>query len=95
MVRRVNISTTNVVTKVPASDTSFTLTLTAGTGLFSGTFVHENDQGVPVPLTTAYEGVIYQKGHDAGGYGFFLTRKPTPIDYTGESGAVNLYGFEP
>ncbi len=93
--RTVSISTTNIVTKVPASDTSFTLTLTPTTGLFKGTFVHENDEGVAIPLLTDYEGAIYQKGPDAGGYGYFLTRKPTPIDYTGESGAVNLFGFEP
>ncbi len=77
---------------MPASDTSFGLTVTAATGLFTGTFVHKNDQGVTVPLTTTCEGAICQKGTGAGGDGFFLTRKPTPIDDTGESDAVNLIG---
>lgn len=93
MNRLVSISTTNVITKVPATDTTFALTLTAATGLFSGTFVHENDEGVAAPPTTSYEGAIYQKGAHAGGFGFFLTRKPAPIDYTGQSGAVHLTGF--
>jgi hypothetical protein len=95
MDRTLSVSSTNAVTRVPASDTSFSLTITSSTGRFSGTFVHENDDGVPNPLTTGYEGVIYQKGPNAGGYGFFLTRKPNPIDYTGESGNVNLFGFIP
>lgn len=93
--RTVSITAANVVTNVPANDTSFTLMLTPGTGLFKGLFVHETDDGAPIPLKTSYEGVIYQKGPDAGGYGFFLTRQPTPIDYTGESGAVNLSGLGP
>lgn len=92
MNRRASISPTNAVTRVPLSDTGFMLTLTAGTGVFGGSFVHENDQGVTAPATTPFEGVIFQKGPDAGGYGFFLTRKPNPIDYTGASGAVNLMG---
>ena len=29
-------------------------------------------------------------------FGYFLTNKPvTGLDYTGESGGVNLFGFEP
>ena len=90
--RTVNISTTNAISKVPANDTSFTLSLTAATGAFSGTFVHENNEGVAVPLTTPYQGVIYQKGVDARGFGFFRTRQPSPIDFTGESGSVTLLG---
>lgn len=90
--RTVSISTANAVTRVPASDTRFTLALVPSTGLFTGTFVHENDEGVAAPLTTPYEGVIYQKGTGAGGYGFFRTRQPIPIDYTGQSGSVTLIG---
>jgi hypothetical protein len=27
---------------------------------------------------------------ESGGYGFFLTKQPTPIDFTGEAGQVRL-----
>ena len=59
---------------------------------FEGSFVHENDQGIAAPEKTAYQGVVYQKGPEAGAYGYFLTRKPATLDYTGESGAVVISG---
>jgi hypothetical protein len=40
----------------------------------------------------AFKGMIYQKGPNAGAYGFFLTKQPVPIDYTGVSGGVSLIG---
>jgi hypothetical protein len=88
----VNVSITNVVTKVPTNDVTFSLTLTPATGAFTGKFVHELDDGVVSPLMTDFQGVIYQKCTESGGYGYFLTRQPIPIDYTGESGKVNLIG---
>jgi hypothetical protein len=88
----VNVSATNVVSKVITNDASYSLTLTAGTGVFIGKFVHEFDSGVVTPLMTDFQGVLYQKGVNSGGHGFFLTRQPTPIDYTGESGLVKLIG---
>ena len=41
----------------------------------------------------AFQGVIIQKGTQRGAYGYFLTKQPAVIDYTGESGAVILIGF--
>ncbi|GEP42061.1 hypothetical protein BGE01nite_13520 [Brevifollis gellanilyticus] len=92
LLRRVNIATDNKVSKVPASDSSFELKITAKSGLFEGTFIHENDQGTDSLSKTSYQGIFYQKGLAAGAYGFFQTRKPKGLDYTGESGGVLLLG---
>jgi len=89
----VSITPANAITKVPANDPDFTLNaFMLSNGMFSGKFVHELDAGVPAPMQTDFQGALYQKGPNAGGYGFFLTRKPTPIDFLGESGAVSLFG---
>jgi hypothetical protein len=88
LTRTVNVAhNTDAVTKVPFDDPTFTLMITRTTGTFSGTFRH-TDQTMP-----AFKGILYQKGPTAGGYGFFLTTPPTPIDYTGESGGVTLRGL--
>ena len=79
-----NISTTNLVTKVPATDPTFTLALVTSSGKFSGTFAHSDH------TTTSYTGVILQKGANARGYGYFLTTKPKVIDGTGAGGRVAL-----
>lgn len=92
LLRRVNVTADNKVTKVPASDSSFELKITAKTGVFEGSFVHENDQGTVSPPKTSYQGIFYQKGLAAGAYGYFQTRKPAALDYTGESGGVFLLG---
>jgi len=86
LTRSANLSTADVVTKVPDNDSTFTLIITRATGAISGTFNHTDDTVPP------YSGIIYQKGPDAGARGFFLTKQPTPIDYTGESGGVMLIG---
>jgi hypothetical protein len=83
----VSISGTNVVTKVPDNDPTFSLIITGTTGAFTGTLTHTDDT---VP---AFKGIIYQKGSMAGGYGHFLTKQPVPINFTGESGFVELIGF--
>lgn len=79
-----NISTTNLVTKAPATDPTFTLALVTSSGKFSGTFAHSDH------TTTSYTGVILQKGANARGYGYFLTTKPKVIDGTGAGGRVAL-----
>lgn len=92
--KRMNISTANKVSYVPVNEVTFSLTLTPTTGGFSGKFLHELDDGdgVARPPLTDFQGMIYQKGTQAGGYGYFLSRQPTVIDYTGQSGAVTLLG---
>ena len=86
LLKAANVSTADVVTKVPGNDPTFTLGITRATGLFTGTFRHTNET---VPT---FKGILYQKGTNAGGYGFFLTVPPAPITYTGESGGVSLIG---
>jgi hypothetical protein len=70
------ISPTNVVTKVPATDASYTASITVSSGMFGGFFPHTNG------TRPAYRGVIYQKGDFAGGHGYFLS--------TGGTGHVSL-----
>ena len=43
-------------------------------------------------MVPTYQGIIYQKGPNAGAYGYFLTKQPVPIDYTGAGGGVILIG---
>jgi hypothetical protein len=91
----VNVSPTNVITKVVTNDATFALALVPSTGAMSGKFVHENDAGVPAPKMTGFQGIIYQKCLVSGGYGYFLTRPTVPIDFTGQSGAAILIGNDP
>jgi hypothetical protein len=79
-----NISPADTVIKVPFTDSSYTLTITKAKGEFKGTFNHSNG------TKPAFQGVIYQKGTTAGGYGFFLTARPKVINGLGESGGVSL-----
>ena len=79
-----HLSALNAVTRfgIPA-DASYTLTLTAATGKFAGTFTH-TDGSKP-----AFSGVILQKGTLSGGYGYFLA--PTlKVIGGGLSGHVSL-----
>ncbi len=85
VVKAVNINITNVATKAPATDASFTFTLTPSTGLISGTYFTHTDLTKP-----AWQGVLFQKGTNKAGYGYFMTVSPRVVDGTGESGAVKL-----
>jgi hypothetical protein len=82
----VNLSASDTVTRVPDNDSTYTLSISRAAGTFNGTFLHTDD------TLPAFRGVLYQKGAHAGGYGYFLTKQPTPIDYLGESGAVTIIG---
>ena len=82
--KNVNISTTNVVSKVPAINPSFELKVTPVSGDISGTFTHTDGTKPP------YQGKIVQKGPDAGTYGYFLTPSPKVPTGDGESGRVTL-----
>jgi len=74
----------NVATKIPATDSSFTLTLTgSAAGSFTGT--------IRTPLATAlpsFKGIILQKGANQGGFGFFLSNASSDLDP--ESGGVSF-----
>jgi hypothetical protein len=86
----VNVNNSTLLVKtVPATGASYTLSLPASTGLFSGTFT-DTFHGSNKP---AYKGVLFVKTGSAlnGGYGYFLTI-PTTVAYgvTGQSGPVDL-----
>jgi len=76
----ITITTGNLATNIPNA----TLVITKATGLISGTFTHTDH------TTPAYQGVILQKGADAGASGYFMTVSPKVLDYLGESGAVQV-----
>jgi uncharacterized repeat protein (TIGR01451 family) len=78
------VSPKNLVTKIPASDPSYTMRLTAATGQFSGNFAHTDGTGA------GYTGVILQKGTNRRGFGHFITGAPKVFTGAGESGAVTL-----
>ncbi|MDZ4289699.1 MAG: hypothetical protein U0984_17165 [Prosthecobacter sp.] len=81
-----NISSTNIVTKIPTTDTSYTLSLSATTGAFSGTFTP--NWASPALVKPTFKGILIQKGDNQGGYGFFLSNS---TGGTGaESGNVTL-----
>jgi hypothetical protein len=84
--RAVNITGTSTVAKVPDNDPTFLLSINPTTGVVTGSFTHEDDTKTP------YQATIFQKGPDAGAYGFFLTTRPPVLDYLGESGRVTLSG---
>lgn len=62
----------------------FTARLTRKSGIFTGTLPH------PLGGNSTCNGVIYQKGTNIGGFGFFLSPTPKVKDYTGQSGKVIL-----
>jgi cyclophilin family peptidyl-prolyl cis-trans isomerase len=86
LVKAANLSTLDIVTKAPDNDPSFTMTVNRGTGRITGIFDHTDD------TKPAYNAVIFQKGPRAGAYGYFLTKRPTIIDYTGQGGGVSIIG---
>jgi uncharacterized delta-60 repeat protein len=86
LLKYANVSTTDSVIKVPDSDPTFSMTVNRATGVITGTFNHTDD------TTPSYRATIIQKGPTAGARGYFLTKQPTPIDYTGESGKVEVIG---
>ena len=78
------VSNADAVTKLNLKDTSYALAITRGSGVISGTFLHTDG------TKPAFQGLIYQKGLNAGGHGYFLTTQPKVRDYTGQSGTVSL-----
>jgi hypothetical protein len=85
LLKNFNLSPTNVVSKAPTTDTSFTVTLAPSTGAISGTFNHTDG------TKPAWQGVLFQKtGANKAGYGYFMTVAPKVLDFTGESGTVHF-----
>jgi hypothetical protein len=84
--RFLNISTSNTVAKIPATDTTYTLTITPTTGILGGNFLHTGSATIRPVL----RGMILQKGANAGGYGFFLSPVATGSTTPGESGGFTL-----
>ena len=80
--KTVNITAKNKVANAPA-DKTFSLKLVATSGLLGGKFKHSDN------TSPAFKGILFQKGPDAGGYGFFLSTVPTGGP-SGESGGVTL-----
>ena len=80
----VSVSVADKVTRVPATDASFTAAITRTTGGVKGTVVH--------PATAKavnWQVILFQKaGVHRGGHGFFLSPLPKPVTGLGESGAV-------
>lgn len=80
----VTIASNDKVTNVPPTDKTFSLTIVPATGDIKGTFTHDDG------TKPAFKGKVYQKGANAGAYGYFLTTKPKVIDGLGEAGGVSL-----
>lgn len=83
--KAVNLDAKDKAVNAPNSDRSFSLAITQGSGQFRGTFTHADN------TKPAFQGAIYRKGPQAGGYGFFLSTSPRVRDGTGESGSVTLF----
>jgi hypothetical protein len=84
--KALNISSANVVNKLVSTDASFTLSINARTARVKGSFIHSDG------TKPTFEAIILQKGFYAGAFGFFRTVKPRVLDFTGESGSVELIG---
>lgn len=81
--KTVAVTLADIATPAPA-DASFNLKIDRTTGIFSGTFTHPDGTKPP------YQGIIFQKGSNTGGFGFYLTAAPKVKDYTGASWLVTL-----
>jgi hypothetical protein len=79
-----NISATEKVTRLPASDSSFSLAIDHDSGKFSGDCVLSGSG------RTAFSGIILEKGANRVGRGFFLTSTTSPAGEAGRSGEVQL-----
>ncbi len=85
IVSAINI-TGSTITKIPATNASFTLTATASTGAMVGTFAPNWTQ--PSAVRPTFRGILLQKGSSQGGYGYFQSNRTNDLDP--ESGRVTL-----
>lgn len=82
--KELSISARNLVSKIPASEPSYSIRLVPTTGRFSGSFLH-SDGG-----SAAFEGVILQKGSHRRGHGHFVTATPKLVNGMGQAGVISL-----
>ncbi len=82
--KNVSISSANKVANSPtATDKTYKLGITSGTGALKGDFTHTDG------TKTKFTGVIFQKGATKGGYGYFLSNVPKN-GAPGASGGVTI-----
>ncbi len=84
IIKNVNLSPTHVASKAPVTDASFTFALNAATGMMSGNLTH-TDGSKPL-----WQGVLFEKGANKGGYGYFMTLAQKKVNGLGEGGGVKL-----
>jgi hypothetical protein len=70
--------------KIPATDSSYSFSLNAGTGIFTGRFPHSENK------RAHFTGILLNKGANRGGFGYFLSPVAPGNPETGQSGAVSL-----
>lgn len=83
--RSVNVSAADAVAKLPTTDATFSLGVTRTSGLMTGSFNHTDG------TRPSFNGLLYQKGSEAGGHGYFLTTSPKVINQTGQGGRARLF----
>jgi len=76
----------NTVVKIPSTNKTFTLTVSAPKAVFNGTFTPNWTS--PASAKPAFKGILLQRGGDSAGYGFFLSNRNA--DLNPESGRVIL-----
>lgn len=77
---------TSVVTKIPAVNSSFSLTVGQVQGTLGGTFTP--NWAPASTVKPSFRGILIQKGAAKGGYGFFISNRPSDLDP--ESGRATL-----
>ena len=83
LTKRVNISPTNIVSAVPATDRGIAAAINRARGTLSGSFRHSDG------TRPAFGAVILQKGANRGAFGYFLSTVPRGTN-GGESGGVSV-----
>ena len=81
--KSINISPTNLITAVPATDGNIAIAIRPISGLTLGSFRHSDG------TRPAFRAVILQKGANRGAFGYFLNAVPRGLT-TGESGGVSV-----
>lgn len=84
--RRLNVQTNDKIQKIAPTDAGLTLTVDRSNGRLSGSFTHADG------TKPKYKAIILQKGGAPRYFGHFKTVTPPVKDYTGQSGAVELFG---
>jgi hypothetical protein len=80
------VAGTSVVTKIPAANSSFSLTVNQGQGTFGGIFTPNWTPASTVK--PSFRGILIQKGGGKGGHGYFISNRPGDLDP--ESGRATL-----